>query len=56
MTEEEQKPSAQMADHRRKLDDGQTRLSVYVPTDEKTVFWQAINQLRLRWRKMGYDV
>lgn len=50
------KPSAQMAYHQRKLDDGQVRLSVYVPTDEKEQFWKTINQLRLRWRKMGYAV
>lgn len=54
--EAKKKPSAQMAYHQRKLDDGQVRLSVYVPTEEKETFWKTVHQLRLRWRKMGYDV
>ena len=47
---------AQRIYHQRQLDRGLVKLSVYVPDTDREVFYAAIDRLRLRWRKRGFEV
>ena len=47
---------AQRTYHQRQLDRGLVKLSVYVPDTDREVFYAAIDRLRLRWRKRGFEV
>ena len=47
---------AQRSYQQRQRDRGLVRLSVYVPDEDRDTFYKAIDKLRIRWRKMGYEV
>jgi hypothetical protein len=44
---------AQRSYHQRQLDRGLVRLSVYVPDTDRDAFWDAVDKLRIRWRRRG---
>lgn len=48
--------NAQRAYHQRQRAKGLTKLSVYVPEEERDAFYQTMELLRVQWRKRGYDV
>lgn len=54
------KPSAhaeaQRSYHQRQIEKGLVRLSVYVPDAARAQFWDAVDDLRDKWRKQGWDV
>lgn len=47
---------AQRSYQQRQRDRGLVRLAVYVPDEDRDAFYKAIDKLRIRWRKMGYEV
>lgn len=44
---------AQRSYHQRQLDRGLAKLSVYVPDSERDTFWDAVDKMRVRWRRLG---
>jgi hypothetical protein len=44
---------AQRSYHQRQLDKGLVRLSVYVPDKDRDAFWDAVDRLRIRWKRRG---
>jgi len=48
--------NAQRAYHQRQRAKGLTKLSVYVPEEERDAFYQTMELLRVQWRKRGHDV
>ena len=55
MASEEQSKhaEAQRSYHQRQLARGLVRLSVYVPDTDRDAFWDAVDKLRIRWRRRG---
>lgn len=44
---------AQRSYHQRQIERGMVRLSVYVPDADRDAFWDAVEDLRLRWKRRG---
>jgi len=44
---------AQRSYHQRQIERGMVRLSVYVPDADRDAFWDAVEDLRIRWKRRG---
>ena len=44
---------AQRSYHQRQIEKGMVRLSVYVPDADRDAFWDAVEDLRVRWKRRG---
>lgn len=44
---------AQRSYHQRQIERGMVRLSVYVPDADRDAFWDAVEDLRTRWKRRG---
>lgn len=49
----DKKPSAQVEYHRRRVADGDRRVSVWVPVGKAQEFFDAFDKLQRRWIKNG---